>query len=144
MKALLTIIALALGATTSAIAGDFPEGSPAFEHKLADALSKAKKEDKPVIAIFSAVWCGPCQTMKKNVYPSSQVKPYHSKFVWAYIDADEKGNAADMSKFNVTGIPHLEILDKDGKSIGKQIGSSSPADFVKTLEGALKKAGGAH
>ena len=141
MKAFTAFLAAAFIAATSAFAGDFPEGSPAFEHNLSDALAKAKKENKPVIAIFSAVWCGPCQAMKKNVYPSSEVKPFHGKFVWAYIDADEKSNSADMKKFNVSGIPHLEILDKDGKSIGQQVGSSSPADFVKTLQGALKKAG---
>ena len=143
MKTLIAFLAVALIATTSLFAGDFPEGSPAFEHNLTDALAKAKKDGKPVVAVFSAVWCGPCQAMKKSVYPSSEVKPFQSKFVWAYIDADEKSNAADMQKFGVSGIPHIEILDKDGKSIGKQVGSSSPKDFVKTLEGALKKAGGA-
>jgi thioredoxin-like negative regulator of GroEL len=115
---------------------------PAFEHKLSDALAKAQTQGKPVIAIFSAVWCGPCQMMKKEVYPSTVVRPYHDKFVWAYIDADEESNAPDAQKYGVQGIPHIEFLDKDGKSLDKQIGASSPEDFAKTLEGVLKKAGG--
>jgi thioredoxin 1 len=115
---------------------------PAFEHKLSDALAKAKTQGKPVIAIFSAVWCGPCQMMKKEVYPSTEVRQYHDKFVWAYIDTDEESNAPDAQKYGVQGIPHIQFLDKDGNAVDKQIGASSPEDFAKTLDGVLKKAGG--
>jgi thiol:disulfide interchange protein len=118
-------------------------GSPAFEHKLSNALAKAKAEGKPVIAIFSAVWCGPCQMMKKEVYPSPEVKPYHDKFVWAYIDVDEESNAADAEKYGVSGIPHIQFLDKDGAPVDKQVGSSSPDEFASTLKSVLKKTGGA-
>ncbi|MCE9519876.1 MAG: thioredoxin family protein [Verrucomicrobia bacterium] len=140
MKTLVALFTLIFFVSTTAFSGDFPKGSPAFEHKLSDALAKAKETNKPVIAIFSAVWCGPCQTMKKDVYPSAAVKPYLEKFIWAYLDADDSSNAADMKKFNVNGIPHIEFLDSTGKSVGQQVGSSSPESFAKTLEGILKKA----
>jgi thiol:disulfide interchange protein len=115
---------------------------PVFEHKLSDALAKAKAEGKPVIAIFSAVWCGPCQMMKKEVYPSAEVKPYHDKFVWAYLDADDESNAADEEKYGVSGIPHIQFLDKNGNPVDKQVGSSSPEEFASTLKSVLKKTGG--
>jgi thiol:disulfide interchange protein len=115
---------------------------PVFEHKLADALAKAKSQGKPVIAIFSAVWCGPCQMMKKEVYPSAEVKPYVDKFVWAYIDTDEDSNSADVEKYGVSPIPHIQFLDKEGNPLDKQIGASSPDEFANTLKGVLKKAGG--
>lgn len=142
MKKLIAFLTVAFIAASTTFAGDFPEGSPAFEHKLSDALTKAKAENKPIIAIFSAVWCGPCQTMKKKVYPSAEVKPFHDKFVWAYLDADDAANAADMKKFKVEGIPHIEFLDSKGKSIGQQVGSGPSADFAKKLEEMIKKAGG--
>ena len=121
---------------------EFPEGSPAFKTSLQSALSEAKKDGKPVIAIYSAVWCGPCQDMKHKVYPSAAIKPFHDKFVWAYLDADDQSaNGADMKKFGVEGIPHIQFLSATGKSIDKQVGSSSPDEFAKKLEGVLKKAG---
>jgi thiol:disulfide interchange protein len=148
MKTLLSSCSLALCAALLVLsapvarAGDFPEGSPDFKTSLPDALSAAKKEGKPVIAIYSAIWCGPCQMMKHNVYPSAQVKPYHGKFIWAYLDADdEKANAADMKKFGVEGIPHIQFLTSSGETLDKQIGASSPDTFVKKLETVLKKAG---
>lgn len=139
MKFLTTFLAVTLFAAVSS-ANDFPKGSPKFKTTLASALSEAKKDNKPVIAIFSAVWCGPCQQMKKNVYPSDAVKPYHDKFVWAYLDADNAANKAPMKKFGVSGIPHIEFLDSAGKSIGKQVGANSPDAFAKTLESMLAKA----
>jgi thioredoxin-related protein len=136
-------VALALVATIAlpATAADFPKGSPKFEKSYRSAIAESKKTGKPVIAIFSAAWCGPCQQMKKNVYPSAEVQPLHDKFVWVYLDTDESDNEKVAKEFKVSGIPHIEFLDKAGKSLGQQIGGSDPAAFAKTLEGILKKAG---
>ena len=128
---------------TPKVSAERPKAGPAFEHDFSKALAKAREEGKPVIAIFSAAWCGPCQTMKNDVYPSGAVKPYHDKFVWAYLDADSPGNQASMKEFGASGIPHIEFLDSAGKSIGKQVGSSPAENFAKRLEEMLGKASGA-
>jgi thiol:disulfide interchange protein len=135
-----TVAALAVASLSLASASDFPEGSPAFVSTLAEAKTKAKAEGKPVVAVYSAVWCPPCQAMKKNVYPSKEVKKYHDKFVWAYIDTDVKENGPDAQAAGVSGIPHIQFLDKDGKEVGKQVGGTSPDDFADKLKDMLKKA----
>ena len=133
-------ILLALAAVTSlALASDFPKGSPEFKDSSTYALSAAKKSGKPVVMVFSAAWCGPCQTMKKEVYPSAAVKAFHDKFIWAYLDIDDERNERVSKKFGVSSIPHIEFLDAEGKEIDKQIGSNSPEDFAKTLESVLAK-----
>jgi thioredoxin-like negative regulator of GroEL len=137
-----SLIFAVLAACSVAFAADFPKGSPVFEHKLSTAIARAKAEGKPVVAVFSAVWCGPCQQMKKEVYPSAEVKKYHDKFVWAYLDTDDESNGRDAAKFGVSGIPHIQFLDKNGKAVDKQVGSSSPDEFASTLKAVLKKAGG--
>ena len=133
-------ILLALAAVTSlALASDFPKGSPEFKDSSTYALSAAKKSGKPVVMVFSAAWCGPCQTMKKEVYPSAAVKAFHDKFIWAYLDIDDERNERVSKKFGVSSIPHIEFLNAEGKEIDKQIGSNSPEDFAKTLESVLAK-----
>lgn len=136
------LIALTLAIVTlPLLAADFPKGSPKFEHSLKAVSTAAAKSGKPMVIVFSAVWCGPCQQMKKEVYPSEAVKALHDKFEWAYLDADEEANVAAMKKFEVQGIPHIQFLSKDGKDLGSQVGSTSPEDFANTLENTLKKAG---
>lgn len=134
-----TILAVAASGTTSA--ADFPAGSPKFHTSHAAALKASKESGKPVVMIFSASWCPPCQANKKNVYPSKEVKAHHDQFVWAYLDADDDANIPAMQKAGVNGIPHIEIIDKTGKTIGQAIGGTSPAAFAKVLEEAAKKSG---
>ena len=129
---------LTINSTQWLLAKDFPEGSPKFLNSYKDALAEGEKTGKPVIVVFSATWCGPCQAMKKSVYPSKEVQPFHDKFVWAYLDVDDDANEKASSKHGVSSIPHIEIVDGKGKSLGQQIGSSDPGGFVKKLEAALK------
>ena len=135
-----SMFAAMLPLVSPAAAGDFPKGSPAFKTGYAEALKVAKDEAKPLVLVFSATWCPPCQANKAKVYPSDAVKPYHDKFVWAYLDADDKSNVLAMQKYKLDGIPHIQILGKDGKSIGQAVGGTSGEAFVRVLAAALKKA----
>lgn len=139
MKKLVTLILAAIALPL--LAGDFPAGSPKFEHSLKAATAASAKSGKPMIVVFSAVWCPPCQQMKKEVYPSEAVKKLHDKFEWAYLDVDEDSNAAAIKKYGVNGIPHIQFIGKDGKDLGSQVGGTSPEDFASSLEKVLKKAG---
>ncbi len=136
-KSILLILA---AATSLAFAGDFPQGSPPFKDSSATAMSAAKTSGKPVILVFSAAWCPPCQAMKHDVYPSAAVKALHDKFVWAYLDIDDPRNESAATKYGVNGIPHIEFLNASGKEIDKQIGGTSSEQFAKTLESILAKA----
>jgi thiol:disulfide interchange protein len=136
----LTASALTFAFLPASQAGEFPKGSPKFVTSYRKALSQQKETGKPVILIFSATWCPPCQQMKKSVYPSKEVAAFQDKFIWAYLDADDNQNKKAQEKYAVSGIPHIEFLDNTGESLGKQVGGSSPADFAKTLEGILAKA----
>jgi thiol:disulfide interchange protein len=129
------VAALLVGATSflnQARAADFPKGSPEFVTSYAAALKASKESGEPVVLLFSAGWCPPCPANKHNVYPSAAVKPFHDRFVWAYLDADEEANVTVMEKFGVTGIPHIQFLDKTGKSLGSTIGGTTPAATSRT------------
>ncbi len=124
-------------------AKEFPAGSPAFVTNADTALQLAKQEQKPVIMIFSASWCPPCQSNLRSVYPSKEVTPFHDKFVWAYLDADDQANASLMQKYSVQGIPHFEFLDSEGESIGYGVGGASPQGFADGLGQILDRVAGA-
>ena len=141
-RRILAIISAAIISSVLSVAAnakDFPKGSPKFVTDYNTALAAAKKADKPVLVVFSAVWCPPCQANKRNVYPSAAVKQYHEKFIWAYLDTDQPKNAAVANKFGVNGIPHIQFVTKDGKTIDKTMGGTTPKRFARTLKGVLKK-----
>jgi len=122
-------------------AADFPNGSPKFITSYAAALKASIESGKPVVLIFSSAWCPPCQANKHNVYPSPAVQPFHDKFVSACLDTDQDANVSAMQKFGVTGIPHIQFLDKTGKSLGSAIGGTTPDEFASLLQATLKKVG---
>lgn len=113
------------------------EGAPVFHSNFEEARKVSAESGKPMITIFSATWCPPCQQMKRSVYPSAEVAPYHNSFVWAYLDADEKNNRGLMSKFEVSGIPHISFVASDGQLMGHFAGAVSPADFANILKRVL-------
>jgi thioredoxin-like negative regulator of GroEL len=138
MKRILSLALIAVAAATLALAGDFPEGSPAFATDFKKVAQEAESSGKPVVLVFSATWCPPCQLMKKDVYPAAEVKALHDKFLWAYIDVDQNPKLAGT--MGVRGIPDVRFLSSKGKELGSQVGMTSAADFAHTLEGMLKKA----
>ena len=142
MKKSLLILATTCFAVLAS-AADFPKGSPHFATSADTVLKAAKDNGKPTILVFSASWCGPCQEMKKDVYPSAAVKPFHDQFNWAYLDIDVPANTKLFESYKLESVPHLLFLSAAGKTLDQQEGSSTPAEFAKKLEGVLKKADGA-
>ncbi len=140
MKTALTLLATA-ALTVCLHASDFPAGSPKFATTADTVMTAAKTNGKPTILVFSASWCGPCQEMKKDVYPSAAVKPFHDQFNWAYLDIDVAANTKLFESHKLESVPHLLFLDTAGKTIDQQEGSSTPAEFAKKLTQVLKKAG---
>lgn len=139
MKKVFLSLATALFAAALVHASDFPAGSPKFATKYDEVLKSAKDNGKPAIVVFSASWCGPCQAMKKDVYPSAAVKPLQDKFNWAYLDIDVEPNGKLSDEFKIEGIPHILFIDKNGKIVDRQEGGSSPEEFSAKLAEVLKK-----
>lgn len=126
--------------TAAASASGFPKGSPNFAASFKEVQARAKKSGKPMILIFSAVYCPPCQVMKEEVYPSEVVKPFHDKFEWAYLDLMDRDNIKTAEQFHVSPIPDIRVLGNDGKELVSQNGPTNAEDFARTLEKALKLA----
>ena len=112
----------------------FPKGSPSVHLSLAEAQAAAKKSAKPVVMLFTGSWVPNSKDMKKKLFGDSDLAPLHDKFEWAYLDIFEEDNARAAFKYKVDSLPHVEIIDASGKSLGNQVGDASARDLAFVLK----------
>lgn len=129
------------------------------------AYAQAAKENKKVMVIFHASWCGWCHRMD-SIMNMPETKPFFEKnFVIEHLvtgergakkDLDNPGAAEMMIKYNggVSGIPYWLIFDlkgnlladskmpskdKSGKDILANVGCPAEPAEVAFFVGLLKK-----
>lgn len=98
------------------------------------ALQQSKTTKKPVVAVFSAGWCPPCQYMIKDVFSEKPVMAAMENYVPVYIDVDKQ--RALKKNYNIRSVPTFFVLNDKGAIQRKMSGSLDPAAFEKWL---LKK-----
>ena len=90
------------------------------ESMLAEAMVKAKAEDKRVFLIMSASWCGPCRLLARYLVANTAELDRHFVFVKLDISRDQEATAVLerlQGKENSNGIPWYLILDDAGKTL---------------------------
>jgi len=101
------------------------------------AMELAQKEKKPVLLVFSATWCPPCQNMKKTTYHDPAVVKVAQGFIPIMVDTDENVDLAQQ--YGVSGIPCYFLLRPDGTQIDSFVGYHKASDFAAKLKIALEK-----
>jgi thiol:disulfide interchange protein len=109
---------------------------------LPDARRLASREHRPLLVVFSASWCGPCQEMKNETFVSPTVTPLLSSMVCVDVDADANQDA--VREYKIDAIPRTMLFrSSDSSCLMDQTGFQDPDAFAQALRDALKhKAGG--
>jgi len=103
-------------------------------YKKAAAL--AKQTRRPLVIDFYADWCPPCK-MLEETFASDQVKAALRGAVTVKVDVDKHEALAD--EFHVDLIPHVAVLDANGKKLGKIVGYRPAGEFAKAVSGLLHR-----
>ena len=80
-------------------------------------LEIQNNNQKKIMLVFTASWCGPCQKLKNELISTNQdgsisgiqVK-YQDKLIILYIDVDESENQELMEIYEVSGMPTQVII----------------------------------
>lgn len=118
-----------------------------------EAQSKAQKEHKPMILVFSGSdWCAPCIKLDKQIFQSDAFKNYASTnavLVKADFPRKKQNTLSDelqtqnrglAEKYNKNGFfPFVLVLNEDGKILGEMgYEKIEPQAYVDKLKSFIK------
>ena len=118
---------------------DNTKGTQFFKGTFAQALAKAKQENKKLMVDCYTLWCGPCHYMATNVFPNDTLGKFMNEhFVCMKLDM-EHGEGPERNKtFNVKAYPTFIFFDADGKEMNRFEGMAYREEFQKRCERILK------
>ncbi|MFZ4633897.1 MAG: thioredoxin family protein [Saprospiraceae bacterium] len=124
---LLAILAVSLLTASMSVAQGI-----AFESgSWADALSKAKKENKLIFLDAYTSWCGPCKMMSKNTFTDKGVGDlYNARFVNMKVDMENGEGIQIAERYGVQAYPTLLFVDAEGSVAHRALGYHDPAQFI--------------
>jgi thiol:disulfide interchange protein len=117
-------------------------GGIEWTYNIDDALVRAKKQGKPVMVDFMAVWCPPCKAMEDSTFCDRAVVEKAAAFVPVRIDIDKQRDVATKygalaRKYGGVGIPNILFLDDDGAKLKHVVGYYGPRELVAAMDSAL-------
>ncbi len=104
---------------------------PARPVDVSDATFAAEVErsELPVLVDMWAAWCGPCRTLAPII--DELAMQFSRRVRFAKLNVDE--NPATASRFGVTGIPTLLIIQR-GREVDRLVGVHPKHEIARRLE----------
>lgn len=116
------------------------QGIEFFKGTWAEALEKAKSEERLIFVDAFASWCGPCKRMAAQTFPDPKVGEYfNANFVNLKIDMEKPENSDFAGKYPVSSYPTLLFIDATGKIVLKEVGAKNVDQILETGKKALGK-----
>jgi thiol:disulfide interchange protein len=113
-----------------------PDGI-AWEPTYAQALDKAKADNKPLMMDLYADWCGPCRKLDTETWGDPKVREAASGFVCVKVNVDN--DQATAEKYGANAIPLVVFLKPDGTESDRSVGFVNAAEMLKLMNKALGK-----
>ncbi len=113
-----------------------------WEQTLESAKKRAQAEKKVIFLDLWAEWCGPCQALKKNVFPTAGAQTALKKVVPLEVMVERRDGTpmpegqALARRFSLRAFPSLFILDAQGNLVRSHVGFLSSEDLARFIQGS--------
>lgn len=133
-------ILVALLALTFSLNTLSAQGIEFFHGTWAEAIEKAKTEERLIFVDAFASWCGPCKRMSSQTFPDPKAGEFfNANFVNLKIDMEKPENSEFAGKYPVNSYPTLMFIDATGKVVLKEVGAKGVDQLLETGRKALGK-----
>lgn len=118
------------------VAPSVPAGqSVSWGLDLSEALARSAQKGKPVLLVFTASWCPPCQVMKHEVWTDPAVRKLaETSYQPVLLDVDLEESRPAAQRYRVESIPTILVLDSKGE-VQRHASSMSVSATLEFLEG---------
>ena len=111
-----------------------------MKNQYAEALAKAKEENKRVLVSFTGYACTNCHWMKANMFTRPEIEQELKKFVLVELytdgtdEASRRNQDLQQSRFETVALPFYVILDAEEKPRATFAGlTRNPTEFLEFL-----------
>ena len=125
---------LALLANAFVTQAELPAG---WETNFTNALARAKAQQRPVLAYFTASWCGPCKLMARTTLTNEAVIQALNSFSHVAVDIDEHPGLAE--KYAVRAVPTFQVLTAVGDEVSTSTGYQDSERFLQWLTNGVSE-----
>jgi len=98
-------------------------------------LNQALSNGKPSLVEFYADWCEACRSMAPAM---ADLEKQHPEINLVMLNVDNPTWQPELQRWQVNGIPHLQLFDSKGKSVGRSVGLRLNAELL-SLAAALSE-----
>ena len=134
-RVLLAVLAAALAVVLLVLRGGLQPAAPL--EKLARQsldLPVALTDGRPTLVEFYADWCEACRAMAPAMETIEQ--HHRDQLDVVLLNVDNPRWQPEIDRYEVNGIPQLELFNADGTAIGRSLGARS-APELEALSSAL-------
>ena len=100
-----------------------------------EALALATQDGSEVLVDVYATWCGPCQQLDAEVFPTELVGTATDDLIAIRLNAEEGEGPAVVERYHVVGYPTVLLLQPDGVEIDRMFGFMPAEEFSSTIDG---------
>jgi uncharacterized protein YyaL (SSP411 family) len=124
---------------TGALAAGFPGVGPRvkWQTDLHAAHRVSVANDRPMLLVFGADWCGYCKKLEQKTLGRSPVAEFvNAAFVPVHIDFDRDPRIAEV--LEIKSLPCTVVLSPEADLLGRLDGYVEHEEYKQVLEQALE------
>jgi len=116
-----------------------PKGVAWHKGSVESAFKLAKEQNKHLFLYWGAIWCPPCNHIKKKVFTNPSFQKEVKNFLAVYLDGDTESAQIWGEKLKASGYPTMLVMTPDAKELMRFPTSVDAKKYTELLRTSKKR-----